>query len=86
MNWKLLLTIGMLCAVLCLSLALFTVDAEAQDSNNAKNSDKDIAKKTGFADSLADGKDKDPGDGPTKTQMWLGGGSCIVMWIVVKYL
>ena len=86
MNWKLIITVGMICAVLCLSLALFTQDAYAQDSKDSKSSDKKVAQRKGISGSLAAPKDDDESEGPTKTQMWLGLGSCAVMWIVVKYL
>jgi len=86
MNWKLILTVAMLCAVLCFSLALFTEDAQAQDSKETKNSDKKIAAKKGVGNSLHTPDEGDKKPGVTKTQMWLGIGSIGVMWIVVKYL
>ena len=86
MNWKIVIAVAVMCAVLCLSLALFTEDAQAQDSNESKNSDKKIAQRRGISGSLAAPDDDDDGEGVTKTQMWLGLGSCAVMWIVVKYL
>jgi hypothetical protein len=86
MNWKVVLSIGLICAVLCLSLALFTQEAQAQDSNDAKNSDQKVAQRRGISGSLAPPEDDEDGDGVTPTQMWLGLGSCVVMWIVVKYL
>ena len=66
-----------------------TSDAYAQgrDTTGVKNNDKEIAKRSGVKDSLAKGGEGVlDGDGPTKTQMWLGLGSIPVMLIVVKYL
>ena len=74
------------------SLGALSTEAYAQegpgtDSAGVKSNDKEISQRKGIAESLnAPAENADTGDGPTKTEMWIGIASIPVMIIVVKYL
>jgi hypothetical protein len=78
-------TLG-LCALLVFALSLFTEVARAQDSAATKQSDSKVAQRQGVSGSLAQGGGLDEAEGTTKTQAAIGLGSCVVAFIVVKYL
>ena len=93
---KLLAVFG-LCVIACLMIGAITPDAYAQnnqnnigDSDASRSVDKDRATKTGVGGALADGSEDaligGEGDGPSRLQMGLGLGSCVVMVMVVKWL
>ena len=71
-----------ICLILVLSLTFFSGAATAQDSS--KNADRNISQKEGL-EALADGGGI-VSDGPTRFQMGLGFGSCIVAFIAWKWL
>ncbi len=87
MNVKKLVATAALCALLLLFIGIAAPAAHAQnDSDAAKTVDKQIAQRKGVSGSLASGKIAEEGSGPTKSQMAIGIGSCVVMIIVVKWL
>ena len=88
MTVKRVLAVCAVCAILCMTLGIFSQVADAQDSSAAKSVDRDLAMRRGVSGSLASGdkQDEDKGKGPTKPQMAVGIGSFIVMIIVVKWL
>lgn len=58
MNKKILSVFG-LCFMLCSTLSFFAVDVQAaEDGENSKRNDKNMAEKRGVADSLASGDDR----------------------------
>lgn len=86
-------TMLVLCAavvVCCFCIGMIGNEAYAQaDSSSSKAIDKDLATKKGVSNSLASGKkdkDKDGAAGPSKVQMGVGIGSCVVAFVVMKYL
>ena len=72
-----------ICLILVLSLTFFSGAATAQDAS--RNMDRRIAERESLEDSLADGGNK-VSDRPTRFQMGLGFGSCIVAYIAWKWL
>lgn len=84
---KSLLAIALICVALCICMAGFTDIAHAQDSSDAKSSDKKVSQKRGVSGSLA-GPKEDDGEpaGPNSVQVALGVGSCVVAFIVFKWL
>lgn len=91
MNAKRLWVVLALCVLVLLSVSVFTETANAQfnsDSNEeaAKSSDKKVSQRKGVEGSLADGGGLSDASGASKVQMALGIGSCVVAFIVVKYL
>ena len=86
---KRILAVCAICAIVCLSLIIFTTDAAAQpDSQNSKNLDKSQASKRGVSGALTtSGSNKDDNSGsPSKLQMGVGFGSIFVMLAVMRYL
>lgn len=88
MNTRRLLALLGICAILCLSVALFTGEASAQDSSSTKKMDQGKAQKRGVSGALETrGDDDEEDDGrPSKLQMGVGIGSFFVMFAVMKYL
>lgn len=84
---KSLLVLALICIALCICLAGFTEVAHAQDSDGAKSSDKKVSQKRGVSGSLA-GPEEDEGEakGPNSAQVVVGIGSCVVAFIVFKWL
>ena len=75
-------------AVCFLVIGMIGNEAYAQAKPGGNTSvDRDIQSRRGVRESLTTSKDKeDDGKGPTKVQMGVGIGSCVVAFIVMKYL
>lgn len=76
-----------LSVALCLAFGFVVDYAVAQDSEAAKNVDRELQSRRGVSGSLApvEKKEKD-GEGPTQLQMALGVGSVFVLIAVWKWL
>lgn len=82
-------TMLVLCAAVvfcCISIGMMANEAYAQ-GGSSKSIDKELSQRRGVSGSLASGK-KDKGDSrnPTPLQMGVGIGSCVVAFVVLKYL
>lgn len=86
MALKTILTVCALTVVFCLAMGVVADAAHAQDSGDAKSSDKKVAQKKGVKNSLATSGPKDDSKGPNKAQVTVGIGSCVVAFIVFKWL
>ena len=83
MNSRRLWATVALCLLVCLVMAFFVEQAQAAETTKG---DKDLAKKRGISDSLANTKGKTEDDRmPSKFQMGIGIGSIFVAFIVVKF-
>ena len=75
-----------ICLILVLSLTFFSGAAVAQESAARKESDKKILQREGVEGSLAETSSLTETDGPTRFQMGIGIGSCVVAFIAWKWL
>ena len=71
--------------VCCLCIGMIGNEAYAQGSSSL---DKDMASRKGVSDSLASGGKENNDDSriPSRLQMGVGIGSCVVAFVVLKYL